>query len=221
MEIKYILFDLDGTLLNTLGDLHAAFNYALKLYGFKERSIDEIRNFVGDGVKKAIERAVGKDVPDNTINEITRVFKAYYKEHMNELTMPYNGVVDLLEKLKNKGYKIGVVSNKFDAAVKELCRRYFNDLISTAIGESEEIRRKPNPDGVQKAIKELNGNLKEAVYIGDSDVDIMTAENAQIPCISVLWGFRNKEFLDKARARVYAQTPNDILKIIEKKLYLS
>lgn len=221
MEKDTIIFDLDGTLLNTLGDLHACFNYAIKSYGYKERTLDEIRTFVGNGVVKAIEMALPERVSDDKLNQITNLFKQYYQNHMFELTRPYDGIIPLLHKLKEKKYKIAVVSNKFDDAVKGLCNHYFKNLIDSAIGESIDVRKKPEADGVLKAIKELNSTIETSIYAGDSDVDILTAQNSKIPCISVLWGFRNKSFLIEHGGRIFAKTPEDVIKIIEKKIYLS
>ncbi len=221
MAIKTVIFDLDGTLLNTLADLQAAINVVLVSYGYPQRTLEEIKSFVGNGIKKAIERAVPEPVPFDKINKMTDLFIYYYQEHINELTTPYNGIIPMLDELKQKNYKLGVVSNKYDAAVKKLCNDYFPEYISSAIGESSEIERKPNPNGILKVLEQTNSKASEAIYVGDSDVDVITAQNAGIPCISVLWGFRDKEFLINSGANIFAQTPSDIIKIIEKKLYLS
>lgn len=215
MQRDTIIFDLDGTLLNTLDDLHACFNYAISVYGYPKRSLDEIRNFVGNGIKKAIERALPDNVSDEERGKIVDFFREYYKEHMFEHTKPYNGITKMLDSLKRHGYKLAVVSNKYDIAVKGLVKKYFGDYISIAVGEGEGINKKPEPDGVHKAIKELNSSLETSVYIGDSDVDIETADNAGIPCINVLWGFRDKEFLKAHGAKFFAEEPDDILKIIK------
>ncbi len=220
MDKDTIIFDLDGTLLNTLEDLHACFNYAIELCGYPKRSLSEIRNFVGNGIKKAIERALPKGTSEEEIDKVIIIFKKYYQEHMTEYTKPYNGIIELLEELKEKGYKIGVVSNKYDKAVKALCKDYFGDLVQTAIGESKEIEKKPNPNGVLKAIKEVNSTVERTIYVGDSEVDIQTAKNANVPCISVLWGFKDKEFLEANGGYIFAKVPEDIIKIIEKKSYL-
>ena len=220
MDKDTIIFDLDGTLLNTLEDLHACINYAIDYCGYPKRSLSEIRNFVGNGIKKAIERALPKGTSEEEIDKVIIIFKKYYQEHMTEYTKPYNGIIELLEELKEKGYKIGVVSNKYDKAVKVLCKDYFGDLVQTAIGESKEIEKKPNPNGVLKAIKEVNSTVERTIYVGDSEVDIQTAKNANVPCISVLWGFKDKEFLEANGGYIFAKVPEDIIKIIEKKSYL-
>lgn len=219
-EIDTIIFDLDGTLLNTLEDLHACFNAAISQFGYPTRSLNEIKSFVGNGIKKAIERALPDGVNENELNQIVDYFREYYKAHMFEYTKPYNGITKLLEELKAKKYKIGVVSNKYDTAVKELCQNYFKDLVMAAIGESNCVRKKPEIDGVLKALKELNSNLEKTIYVGDSDVDIMTAQNAGIACISVLWGFRDEAFLRQHGGKFFAKKPKDIINIIEKKIYL-
>ena len=216
-NIDTIIFDLDGTLLNSLGDLHASFNHTIEHFGYPTRSIDEIKNFVGNGIKKAIERALPCKVSDEELNKITEYFRSYYKEHMFELTKPYNGIVELLSNLKAKGYKLAIVSNKYDDAVKNLSRIYFGDLIDIAIGEGYGVRRKPEIDGILKAIQIMESKLENCIFVGDSNVDIETANNANIPCISVLWGYRDKAFLKENGAKIFAETTKDI----EKFLYLS
>ncbi len=210
-----VIFDLDGTLLNTLGDLHAGFNFALKNYGYKERTIEEIRGFIGSGIKKAIELALPYRVDEQEFNKIVECFKDYYKKNMYTYTKPYDGIIDMLQILKQNKYKIAIVSNKFDSAVKELNKKYFAEFIEVAIGESAGIKRKPSSDGIMKALLELNSALENTIYTGDSDIDIQTARNAKIPCISVLWGYKDKEFLAKNGAECFAQTPYDIIKILE------
>lgn len=217
MSINTIIFDLDGTLLNTLGDLHVSFNYALKICGYKERSFEEVRSFVGNGIKKAFERAVGEFCEETALDELVEVFKWYYTNHMYEVTAPYDGIMEMLKTLKEKNFAMAIVSNKYDAAVKELCRKYFKDYITTAIGESEEIRKKPSSDGIIKALGELGKGFDDVIYAGDSEVDIQTAANANIPCISVLWGFKDEEFLKKNGGKIFVKKPADIIKIVEKK----
>ena len=221
MEKDTIIFDLDGTLLNTLADLHACFNHAIKSFGYPERTLLEIKSFVGNGIKKAIARALPNDVEEEMLNKIVDYFRVYYEEHMHQYTEPYDGIISLLKELKDKGYKLAVVSNKYDDSVKELCEYFFGNYIKVAIGEGFDVRKKPEIDGVLKAIKELNSTMEKSIFIGDSDVDIMTARNANIPCISVLWGFRDKNFLKERGAKVFATEPKEIIEIIEKKIYLS
>lgn len=216
-NIDTIIFDLDGTLLNSLEDLHACFNHAIEHFGYPSRSIEEIKSFVGNGIKKAIERALPHEVSSEELDKITDYFREYYKDHMLELTKPYDGVIDLLINLKSKGYKTAIVSNKYDDAVKKLSENYFGNLIDIAVGEGYGVRRKPEIDGILKAIEILDSKLENCIFVGDSDVDIMTSSNAEIPCISVLWGYKDKEFLISKGAKHIAETTKDIEKI----LYLS
>ena len=219
-NIDTVIFDLDGTLLNTLNDLYVCFNYALKTCGYKERTLEEVRIFVGNGIKKAFERALGTDVDIEAAEELIEIFKGYYIRHLNELTEPYSGIMELLKKLKEKNYKMAIVSNKYDEAVKELNNNFFSEYIKVAIGEGGEISKKPASDGIIRALGQLGKGLENVIYVGDSEVDVKTAQNANIPCISVLWGFKDKEFLEKHGGKVFAETPDDIINIIEKKLYL-
>ena len=221
MNKDTLIFDLDGTLLNTLEDLHAGFNYALKICGYKERSLEEIRSFVGNGIRKAIERALPEGIDEKETDKIVNIFKEYYKGHMHIYTKPYEGIVPMLIELKEKGFKLGVVSNKFDDAVKGLCGTYFNNLIEKAVGEGHGIDKKPDPKGVFTVVKQLDSSIEKTIYIGDSEVDIQTAQNTSVPCISIIWGFKDKDFLISNGAKLFANTPQDIIKIIEKKNYLS
>lgn len=208
--INTLIFDLDGTLLNTLEDLKNATNFALNKFGYPERSIEEIRNFVGNGVRKLIERALPNGAENPDFEACLDTFKKNYKEIMYNHTAPYNGIFEMLKIAREKGCKIAVVSNKFDVAVKELCGRYFGSLIDIAIGESENVRKKPAPDSVFEAMKLLNSKPENSVYIGDSDVDIETANNAKLPCISVTWGFRDKNFLIEHGGRIFIDRPMEI-----------
>lgn len=206
------VFDLDGTLLDTLGDLAASVNYALRTHGMPEHSIDDVRCFVGNGVRKLMERAV-PDGPDNPQFEaVFSIFRAYYMEHAQDTTRPYEGIPETLAALKAQGCRLAVVSNKMRKATEELCRHFFPDTIEVAIGEDEAagIRKKPAPDTVFEALRIL-GDKGDAVYVGDSDVDIHTAHNAGIPCISVLWGFRDKDFLLQHGAKTFISAPSELL----------
>lgn len=213
--IDTIIFDLDGTLLNTLKDLQISTNYALKEYSYPEKEIEQIRNFVGNGVAKLIERAI----PDGTANpdytSCLECFKGHYSKNMLNHTAPYDGIIELLEKLNKNGYKIGVVSNKFDSAVKDLCNLYFKNLVKVAIGESGITRKKPYPDGVFNAIKELNSSIETSIYAGDSNVDVETAHNAGLKCIGVTWGFRDKANLQNAGADYIVNLPDEIFGILK------
>ena len=194
-KYKTYISDLDGTLLSTLADLAASTNYALRTHHIPERSLDEVRRFVGNGVKKLMERAIPDGLNNPLFEETFATFRQHYMQHNLDTTQPYPGIMQLLEQLKAEGKNIAVVSNKFYAATRELCRHFFGDLVPVAIGEREDIRKKPAPDTVIEALRELGVDKEGAVYIGDSDVDIMTAKDSGMPCVSVLWGFRDKEFL--------------------------
>lgn len=205
------IFDLDGTLLSTLGDLAASCNYALRTNGMPERTVDEVRQFVGNGVKKLMERAIPGGLDNDKFDKTYADFRQHYMQHNLDTTKPYDGVMEMLEELHKQGRKVAVVSNKFYAATQELCRHFFGDLVPVAIGEREDIRKKPAPDTVLEAMRQLGAIAEGAVYIGDSDVDIDTARNSGMPCISVLWGFRDKEFLLEHGATTLVSTPEEIL----------
>ncbi len=209
-KYKTYIFDLDGTLLSTLADLAASTNYALRTHHMPERSLDEVRRFVGNGVKKLMERAIPDGLKNPLFEETFATFRQHYMQHNLDTTQPYPGIMQLLEQLKAEGKNIAVVSNKFYAATRELCRHFFGDLVPVAIGEREDIRKKPAPDTVIEALRELGVDKEGAVYIGDSDVDIMTAKNSGIPCVSVLWGFRDKEFLLEHGATTLISQPEDM-----------
>lgn len=209
-----VIFDLDGTLLNTLEDLKDAVNAALRQYDYPERDLEEVRNFVGNGAKVLIERAVPEHTSIEDTKECLESFRAYYKEHCKDKTKPYNSIIELLKTLREMGIKIGVVSNKFDAATKELCKDFFQDKIDVAIGETAQISKKPAPDSVWKAIEELGGEREQAIYVGDSEVDIQTAKNAGIPSVSVTWGFRKKEFLKTKEPDYIIDTPMELIHIL-------
>ena len=207
------IFDLDGTLLDTLGDLAASVNHALRTHGLPEHSIDDVRRFVGNGVRKLMERAVPDGAANPLFDETFATFRQYYMAHSLDTTRPYEGIPETLEALKARGCHLAVVSNKMMAATQELCRHFFPDTIEVAIGEDEAagIRRKPAPDTVFAALKALGVGKEDAVYVGDSDVDIQTARNAGIPCISVLWGFRDRDFLLQNGAETFISTPSELL----------
>ncbi len=210
MKYTAVVFDLDGTLLDTLEDLMNAVNDALRKYGYPVRTLDEIRNFVGNGVRKLMERALPDGAQNPQFEQILAAFRAYYTEHCEDQTHVYDGILWLMQQLKNAGCRMAIVSNKLDSAVKELNQSYFSSYVCTAIGEKEGTRRKPAPDMVEHALDELHCKKEEAVYIGDSEVDIQTAANAGLACISVSWGFRDAEFLLENGASVIADTPQQV-----------
>lgn len=202
-----IIFDLDGTLLNTLEDLTDATNYALKECGYPERTISEIKNFVGNGIENLIKKAVPENTNEIKIQECLSIFKIYYLHNSLNKTKPYDGILTLLENLKKKGFKIGVVSNKFDKAVKNLCQEFFFGLVDVAKGESINTPKKPSPDGILKTIKELNADINKTVYVGDSEVDVLTAKNAGVYFVGVLWGYRDEKTLVDAGAKELVDSP--------------
>ena len=210
-----VVFDLDGRLLNTLEDLADAVNYALGEMGMPKRTIAEVREFVGNGVRRLMELSVPGGFDNPAFEETFAKFREYYGIHCNDKTRAYDGVVELLRGLKKDGYSLAIVSNKLDSAVKELNELYFVGIVEVAIGEREGVARKPAPDTVFAALRELGRAPETAVYVGDSDVDIMAAKNAGLPCISVLWGFRDRPFLEAHGAEHFAATPDDVRKFLE------
>lgn len=206
------IFDLDGTLLNTLDDLAASVNYALRTHGMPERTLDEVRSFIGNGVRLLMERAIPEGSANPRFEETFATFRAYYMEHSLDTTRPYDGIPEMIHALKQRGCRLAVVSNKFYAATQELIRHFFPE-ITVAIGEheAEGIRKKPAPDTVFEALRQLGVGKEKAVYVGDSDVDLQTARNSGLPCISVLWGFRNRDFLLAHGATTFISRPEKLL----------
>ena len=207
------IFDLDGTLLDTLTDLAASANYALRTHGMPEHTIDDVRRFVGNGVRKLMERAIPDGADNPLFDEAFATFRQHYMEHSLDTTRPYDGIPEALAALKAKGCHLAVVSKKMMAATQELCRHFFPDTIEVAIGENEAegIRKKPAPDTVFAALRQLGVGQEGAVYVGDSDVDIETARNSGLPCISVLWGFRDRDFLLQYGATTLISAPKELL----------
>ena len=208
--INSCIFDLDGTLLNTLADLRESTNYALKKFDFPVRSTEEIRNFVGNGLRMLIRRAVPNFADEETVDRVLAEMKAHYREHYHDGTVPYDGILPFLRKMKNCGFRMAIVSNKADPMVQLLRTLYFDDLISVAVGELEGVARKPAPDLVEIAMHRLGCTAENAVYIGDSEVDIETAKNAGLPCMSVGWGFRDEEILHNAGAKTIYHSPAEL-----------
>lgn len=217
MKLECVIFDLDGTVLDTLEDLKNSVNFALCKNGFPQRSLDEIRLFVGNGINLLIKRAV----PENTNEELREIcfedFKKHYKEHSAENTAPYEGIIPLLNHLKESGIKLAVVSNKADFAVQDLVEKYFNGIFQFAVGERDGIRRKPFPDSVFEAMKILGAKGESTIYVGDSQVDIETARNAGLPCVAVTWGFRDKLVLKSLSPEYIIDKPSQLADIILKR----
>lgn len=211
MKYKTIIFDLDGTLLNTLADLHTSVNYALCLHRMKKRSKEEVRHFLGNGVRRLIELSVPNGTSSKDIEDTLNDFRRHYLKHSLDCTAPYDGIEELLKQLHDKGIEMAIVSNKLDSAVKELHRKFFSKYIKLAIGETDNIRRKPAPDMVEECIRQLGCEKTSCIYVGDSEVDLLTATNAGIPCCSVSWGFRDKQQLIDVGARIIIDTPDELL----------
>lgn len=206
------IFDLDGTLLYTLDDLTNSVNHAMRDFCWKEHTTDEVKKMVGNGVRKLMERAVPGGKTNPLYEEAYNSFINHYLKHNEDTTRPYDGIIETLVELKRRGCKMAVVSNKYYKATEELCKHFFNDYIDVAIGESESIRKKPAPDCVIEAMHRIGADKATSVYVGDSEVDIETAKNSGLPCISVLWGFRDKDFLINHGATTFITHPTDLLK---------
>lgn len=216
MENIGVIFDLDGTLLDTLEDLKDSVNYVLKMHNYKERTLEEIRNFVGRGIRVLMEKALPKDIASEEFEICLSEFVKYYETNKQVKTRPYPGIMEVLKVLRDKNIKIGVVSNKFQSAVEALNAYYFQDYIPVAIGNQQGLKTKPAPDSVYLAAKQLGLAIghDKIYFVGDSEVDIMTAHNANIPIISVLWGFRTKAELLPHHPDFFASTPQDILNLL-------
>ena len=212
--INTIVFDLDGTLLNTLEDLKDSVNYALERQGFPLRNLSEIRSFVGNGIRLLMERAVPENTPAETFEICFKDFCDYYKIHMEDKTAPYDGINDMLTNIKKAGFKTAIVTNKADFAAQDLCKRMFGENIDFVVGSSDDRPNKPAPDGVFYALEKLDSKIKNTVFVGDADTDILTAKNANLPSIGVLWGFRDREVIEEAGAEYIVESVNDLEKLL-------
>ncbi len=210
-----IIFDLDGTLLDTLEDLTASVNHALDQVSFPRRTLDEVRTFVGNGVRVLMRRALPGGEENPRFEEAFAAFREHYAAHCRDRTRPYPGIMDLARELKARGLRLGIVSNKSDREVKELNRACFSGLFSAALGEREGVRRKPEPDGLLEAVKELGSTPERSLYVGDSEVDLRTAVNAGIDCVSVTWGFRSETQLREAGAKRFIRSPMELLTVLQ------
>ncbi len=210
---KAVIFDLDGTLLNTLSDLAASTNFALRCCGYPERTVDEVRSFIGNGVIMLMHRSVPKGTSEADEKACFEKFRSHYLEHMEDTTAPYDGVNELIRTLGEKGIGTAVVSNKLDAGVKGLCKKYFPHL-TCAFGVSDESERKPSPANVYKALSLLGVQKEQALYVGDSEVDVQTAKNAGLEMVGVTWGYRSRELLLSSGAKHIVDAPQEILELI-------
>ena len=210
MKYNAVIFDLDGTILSTLDDLADSVNYVLEKNGMPKRTKEEIRRFVGNGIRSLIERSVAPETNTLTTDKVFADFIPYYKEHCADKTKPYDGIMDMLYTLKDNGIKLAVLSNKADYAVQELCDRYFNGIMEAVSGEIEGVPKKPAPDGVNLILDRLGVSKEKCVYIGDSEVDVYTANNSELDCICVDWGFRDRSVLQNAGAKTIVSTPEEL-----------
>ena len=213
-KINTIVFDLDGTLLDTLDDLSNSVNFALSQHNMPQRSQQEIRSFLGNGIAHLMRQSVPTGTSETEFDKAFQTFRDHYVEHCLDLTQPYKGIMALLNQLKQKDVKMAIVSNKLHPAVQELNQRFFKDYITSAVGESATVRRKPNPDAVIAALKELGSKKEEALYVGDSEVDLATAKNVGVACVCVTWGFRDKEVLANLHPDYLIDQPEELLAIL-------
>ena len=215
MKFDNAIFDLDGTILDTLEDLSDSVNFALTINDLPTRTIEEVRAFVGNGIRLLIERAVPESTSEDIVDKCFLDFKEHYKTNSTNKTKPYDGITKVLNDLKNSGLKLALVSNKADFAVQELMIKYFPGVFDFATGEKEGARRKPYPDSVFAAMEYLNADKNKTVYIGDSEVDVETARNCGIPCVAVTWGFRNKTVLSELNPEYIIDDTKDIIDILK------
>lgn len=213
-KLKAVVFDLDGTLLNTLDDLAAAVNYSLQAHGFPRRTVEEVQSFVGNGVERLIALSVPKETDAAVCREVLAAFKAYYAVHGQDVTAPYSGIIEMLETLQQAGIAMALVSNKLEEAVEQLRAHFFASYITVAAGDRPDRRRKPAPDSTFAALEALGVSPEEALFVGDSDVDIETARRAGMPCLSVSWGFRDGDFLRKSGATTVVDSPKAATAVI-------
>lgn len=212
---KAVFFDLDGTLLDTLEDLADSVNEMLRKFSCPERSLAEVRQFLGNGMRKLVERSVSEDFQKENLQSAYEFFRLSYSKNMQNKTHPYDGIITCLEELKENGIITVVTSNKNDDAVKNLCREYFGDLLTLSVGAKEGVPSKPNPEMVISAMREIGAEKEECIFVGDSDTDILTAKNAGLKSVGVLWGFRNREILEKAEADFVISHPCEIISIVK------
>lgn len=215
MKYTTIVFDCDGTLLDTLTDLRNAVNHVLRLHKFPERSVSQVKASLGNGVAHLMRESLPDSLTADKFNTYLDEFKTYYGEHLQDYTTPYPGILDMLDTLRAKGYKLAVVSNKIQEGITPLIKEYFGDRLPVAIGERPDLQRKPAPDMVLQALKELDSTPEESIYIGDSEVDVATANNSGLLCIGVTWGFRDETLHHELGVQYIARKAEDIVTIIE------
>ncbi len=212
MKYSAVIFDLDGTLTDTLEDLKNSVNFAMRSFGFPERTTDEVRSFVGNGVRRLIYLSVPENTPEDIAEKCLDVFKEHYKNNSLVNTKPYDGIIPMLRELRSRGIKTAVVTNKMHEAAEDIVRIFFDGLIDITLGQIDGVAQKPQPDGINLVLEKLGVSKEKAVYVGDSEVDCITAKNAEIPCIGVTWGFRDKSVLIETGAEFIVDNPEEILK---------
>lgn len=211
---KLVIFDLDGTLLYSLEDLMNSVNFTLDLFGYEICTIDEISSYVGNGVKQLLRKALPENISEKEFELCCACFKDHYSKHCCEKTRPYDRILETLNILKDKGVKVAIVSNKYQSAAEDVCKHYFDGLYDMVVGESDVCRRKPAPDGINMICEKLGVEKDEAIFFGDSEVDVMTGDNAGVYCVSVLWGYRDRSFLARNGAKLFVSNPLDIVDMI-------
>lgn len=215
-EFKAVIFDLDGTLLNTLGDLADAVNFAMRAKSYPERTVEEVRCFIGNGIAKLISRSVPSGTSQDDIQEALNIFTDYYGSHMHDKTQPYEGIMNLLGRLREQRIKTAVVSNKHDSAAKALVKCFFGSLIDYTQGKTDGIAAKPDPGSLLKAAENVGADIKNVLYVGDSDVDVFTAHNAGCLCAGVVWGYRDESLLEQSGADFIVHTADELYFLIKK-----
>ena len=213
MRYDAVIFDMDGTVLDTLGDLTATLNHALSEFGYPPRTAEETRSFIGNGVRMLLRRGAGEELGEEKAKQMYKAFVEYYKDHLTDKTRPYDGIADLLKSLREAGLRVALLSNKADFAVTILCRKFFDGLFDLYYGEREGIPRKPDPAGAIAVMAELGVTPERTLYVGDSGVDLATAHAADLDCVLVGWGYLNSEVELTPGRDLTAQTPEDVLKI--------
>ena len=211
MKYNTYIFDLDGTLLDTLQDLANAVNHAMREMNYPKRTVDEVRRFIGNGIRMLIKRAAPQGISVEDYEKTLAIFTAYYLDHIADFTKPYDGISEVITTLKSKGCKVAVVSNKADEAAKKVVKDYFGDIFDMVVGKMDRFPSKPEPDSVLYVIETLGADKDKCIYSGDSEVDVQTAHNAGLPCVGVTWGNRDVSELIAAGAEYIAEKPNEIL----------
>lgn len=211
---KLIIFDMDGTLLDTSKDIFCSINFALTKFGYPVRTIEEIKKFSGDGLYKHLQRSLPKNCDNETIDRVFKFFFEYYKIHCEDYTAPYYGITELLFALKKLGYNTAIVSNKENSALQKLSEKFFLGLIDYAVGAKQGQKPKPSAEPIFDVLNHFGLQTSDVIYIGDTEVDYQTAINAKVDVISALWGFRDRDFLENIGAKTFAYTPLDVLNLL-------